>query len=216
MSSTISPLPIRLFCDIAAPQTRVDLNRTNAAPQFYRGNDIEIDIGIGQNGALLAPTIASSGAGGIASVTCQVFASENDTNAPMMAGTVTAANMNLTLTQGNWNAGGSANSHAQFIFPNSQTAIPLNGAASQSYWLRIFATTTDTTPKIIPLIEGPITVLDGPMTELSAPPLAGARFYTVNGQVVFQILDPTTGLYHTLIAVNEGGVEELQVSDQGY
>jgi hypothetical protein len=214
--STLAPLPIRLFCDIAAPQTRVDLNRTNAAPQFYRGNDVEIDIGIGQNGSLLAPTIASSGAGGIASVTCQVFAEGNDTNAPMMAATVTAANMNLALTQANWNAGGSANSHAQFIFPNSQTGIPLNGAASQSYWLRVFATTTDTTPKIIPLIEGPITVLDSPITELSAPPLAGARFYTVSGQLVFQILDPNTGLYHTLSCYSDDGVMTTQISDQGY
>ncbi len=216
MSTTLSPLPIRLFCDIAAPQTRVDLNRTNAAPQFYRGNDVEIDIGIGQNGSLLAPTIASSGAGGIASVTCQMFAEANDTDAPMMAGTVAAAAMNLALTQTNWNAGGSANSHAQFVFPNSQTAVNLNGAASQSYWLRIFATTTDSTPKIIPLIEGPITVLDSPVTELSAPPLAGARFHTVGGQLVFQILDTGTGLYHTLTCFNDGGVETLQISDQGY
>ena len=120
--SAIAPYPIRLFCDLAAPNNLFDLNRS-AAPSFYRGDDIEIDIGIGEGGALLAPTIASSGTGGIASVTAQLFAAENDTNAPMMSGTVLAASMNLTLTQVNWNAGGSANSHAQFIFPNSQTAV---------------------------------------------------------------------------------------------
>ena len=108
MSTSISPLPIRLFCDLAAPANLFDLTRSQA-PLFYRGDNIEIDIGIGTNGALLAPTIASSGAGGIASVTCQLFQEENDTNAPMMDCTVPAANMNLTLTQTNWNAGGSAN-----------------------------------------------------------------------------------------------------------
>ena len=40
---------------------------------FYRGDDIEIDIGIGQNGALLTSL------GNVASVTCQLFQSETDT-----------------------------------------------------------------------------------------------------------------------------------------
>jgi hypothetical protein len=215
MSTLLAPLPIRLFCDIAAPQNRIDLNR-GAAPVFYRGADVQIDIGIGEDGELLAPPLASSGAGGIASVTCQVFTAENADDAPLMNVAVLAANMNLSLTQTNWNTGGSANAHANFVFPNSATAININGQASIQYWLRIFATTTDSTPKIVPLIEGPITVMDSPVTELSTPPLAGARFFTVSGQLVFQILDPNTGLYHTVIAVNDGGSEILQVSDTGY
>jgi hypothetical protein len=215
MSTIVAPLPIRLFCDMAAPGSLFDLTRSQP-PSFYRGDDIEIDIGIGQNGALLSPTLASSGAGGIASVTCQVFEAENDTGAPMMSCTVLAANMNLALTQSNWNAGGSANSHAQIIFPNSQTAISLGGAASVNYWVRITAQTTDSPAKTITLLDGPITVKDGPISTLSAPPLAGARFYTVGGQVVFQILDTGTGLYHTLTCYNDDGVETLQVSDQGY
>lgn len=213
--SSIAPYPIRLFCDLAAPNNLFDLNRS-AAPSFYRGDDIEIDIGIGEGGALLAPTIANSGTGGIASVTAQLFAAENDTNAPMMSGTVLAASMNLTLTQVNWNAGGSANSHAQFIFPNSQTAVNLNGAASVNYWLRITAQTTDSIAKTITLLDGPITVRDGPVSSLSAPPLAGFRVWTVSGKPVLQILDSGTGLYHTLTCFSDAGVETLQISDQGY
>jgi hypothetical protein len=38
----------------------------------------------------------------------------------------------------------------------------------------------------------------------------------VSGQLVFQILDPNTGLYHTLTTVSDDGVQTLQVSDQGY
>jgi hypothetical protein len=215
MSTSIAPFPIRLFCDLAAPGSLFDLARSQP-PSFYRGDDIELDIGIGQNGALLAPTIASSGAGGIASVTCQVFAAENDTGAPMMSGTVPAASMNLGLTQSSWNAGGSANSHAQIIFSNSQTAISLGGAATVNYWLRITALTTDSPPKTITLLDGPITVKDGPVNTLTAPGLGGARFYTVSGQVVFQVLDPNTGLYHTLSCYSDDGVMTLQISDQGY
>jgi hypothetical protein len=215
MSTSLSPLAIRLFCDLATPSTRIDLNRS-AAPSFYRGDDIELDIGIGQVGALLAPPLASTGAGGIASVTAQIFAAENDVNPPMMSRTVLAAEMNLTLTQASWNAGGSANSHAQFVFPNSQTGISLNGAVSVNYWLRITAQTTDSTARTITLLDGPITVKDGPISTASAPPLAQFRFYTVAGQIVPQLLDTTTGLYHTIGILNDSGALTLQLSDTGY
>jgi hypothetical protein len=215
MSAIIAPYPIRLFCDQVSPSNLQDLNRGSQPPSFYRGDDIEIDIGIGQNGSLLTP-LAASGAGGIASVTAQLFQSENDTNNPMMACTVLAANMNLALTQVNWNAGGSANSHASFIFPNSQTAVNLSGLAAVNYWLRITAQTTDSTPKTITLIDGPITVRDGPITSLSVPTGAAFRMFTVAGQNVPQLLDASTGLYHTLSVYNDSGVLTLQLSDQGY
>ena len=64
MSTALTPLPIRLFCDLAAPANLLDLNR-GQPPFFYRGDDVEIDIGIGENGALLTG-LAASGPGGIA------------------------------------------------------------------------------------------------------------------------------------------------------
>ena len=212
---SLAPLPIRLFCDLAAPTQLNDLNRGSQQPTFYRGDDIEIDIGLGQSGALLT-SLASGGAGGVASVTLQLFASENDTGAPMISCAVLASSMNLSLTQANWTAGGSANSHAAFVIPNSQTAISLGGASSVNYWLRVTAQTTDSTPKTITFLDGPITVRDGPISTASAPPLAAFRIYTVVGQVVPQILDTSTGLYHTLAIFNDAGVLTLQLSDQGY
>jgi len=214
MSTSLAPLPIRLFCDLAAPSNLLDLNR-GQPPSFYRGDDIEIDIGMGENGALLV-SLASSGAGGVASVTCQLFASENDTNSPMMSCTVVAAAMNLSLTQTQWSNDTTPYCHAAFLFPNSQTAISLGGAASVNYWLRITAQTTDSPAKQITLLDGPITVRDGPVSTASAPPLAQLRLYNAAGQIVPQLLDSTTGLYHTLAIFNDGGVLTLQISDQGY
>jgi hypothetical protein len=210
----LAPLPIRLFCDLAAPANLLDLNRSQP-PSFYRGDDIAIDIGIGESGNLLT-ALASSGAGGMASVTAQIFASENDINLPMMNCTVPAAGMNLGLTQAEWSNDTTPYYHAAFLFPNSQTAINLGGAASVNYWLRITAQTTDTPPKNITLLDGPITVRDGPVPTASAPPLAAFRFYTVAGQIVPQVLDTSTGLYHTLAIFNDGGVLTLQLSDTGY
>ena len=204
----LTPLPIRLFCDLASPGNLNDLNRNSQPPTFYRGDDIEIDIGLGENGAVL--TSLSN----VASVTAQIFAAENDTSAPMMSGT--ASTINTGLTQTEWTNNTTPFYHAAFVFPNSQTAISLGGASSVNYWLRITAQTTDSPPKTITVLNGPITVKDGPFSTASAPPLAQFRLYTVAGQIVPQILDPSTGLYHTLSILNDGGVLTLQLSDQGY
>jgi hypothetical protein len=205
----LSPLPIRLFCDLAARNNVIDLNTSQGA-MFYRGDDIEIDIGIGQNGALLTSL------GNIASVTCQVFQSETDTNAPMMSGTVPAASMNLGLTQSQWSNNTSPFYHAAFVFPNSQTGISLNGQATVNYWLRLLAQTTDTPAKIITLLDGPVTVKDGPVSMASAPAPAWFRFQSVAGNIVPQLYDPVSGHYYNLEIVTAGGARTLSLGDTAY
>ncbi|MGD0411769.1 MAG: hypothetical protein ABSC18_08680 [Verrucomicrobiota bacterium] len=206
--SAIVVLPIRLFCDLAARnQALVDLS-TGAPPVFYRGDDLEIDIGIGQAGALLAPNLSN-----ITSVTCQIFANgENDTNPPVMSCTVLAAAMNLTLTAAQWSAE-SAAPHAAFIFPNAQTVVPLNGQASANMWLRITCLTADATPKVLTLLDGAITVLDGPVSTASPPGLSNARFFTVAGRQVLQILNDTDGYWYSIGIEDDNGVPSLYVSD---
>ena len=209
--SAIGVLPIRLFCDVAARNQPVtDLN-TGQNALFYRGDDVEIDIGIGGNGALLAPSLSN-----IASVACQVFAKQNDANGPMMSCTVLAAAMNLGLTAAQW-AGASAAPHAAFVFSNAQTCIPLNGAASQNYWLRITLRTADATAKVMTLLDGPITVLDGPVSAAS-PGVGNARFTTdVNGNWVLQIRNDSDGKFYTVGVENgAGGMPGLYLGDTGY
>jgi hypothetical protein len=206
---SLNPLPIRLFCDLAARNNVIDLNTSQGAA-FYRGDDIEIDIGIGQGGALLTSP------GNIASVTCQVFQSETDTNPPMMSATVPAANMNLGLTQSQWSNNTSPFCHAAFVFPNSQTAVSLNGQATVNYWLRIVAQTTDTPAKIITLLDGPITVKDGPISTASPPAAAWFRFQTVAGNIVPQLYDPVSGHYYNLEIDTVGGVRTLSLGDVAY
>jgi hypothetical protein len=48
------------------------------------------------------------------------------------------------------------------------------------------------------------------------PPLPALRLWLVAGQIVLQLLDTSTGLYHTLSIYNDNGVLTLQLSDQGY
>lgn len=206
---SLSPLPIRLFCDLAARNNVIDLNTSQGA-LFYRGDDVEIDIGIGQNGALLTSL------GNVANVTCQVFQSETDTNPPMMSATVLAGGMNLGLTQTEWTNNTSPYYHAAFVFPNSQTAINLNGQSSVNYWLRVMAQTTDSPPKIVTLLDGPITVKDGPITSASPPTPAWFRFYTVAGNIVPQIYDPVSGHYYNLEIDTVAGIRTLSLGDVPY
>jgi hypothetical protein len=48
------------------------------------------------------------------------------------------------------------------------------------------------------------------------PPLPALRLWTIGGQIVLQILDASTGFYHTLSILNDGGVLTLQLSETGY
>jgi hypothetical protein len=206
---SLSPLPIRLFCDLVARANVIDLN-TSQGGLFYRGDDVEIDIGIGQNGALLTSL------GNVASVTCQLFQSESDSNAPMMSATVPATNINTGLTQAQWTNNTAPFYHAAFIFPNSETAVPLNGQGSVNYWLRITAQTTDSPAKIVTLLDGPITVKDGPISTVSAPAQGYLRFYNVAGNIVPQLYDPVSGHFYNLEIDPVGGARTLSLGDTAY
>ncbi len=210
--SAIAVLPIRLFCDLAARNEPViDLN-TGQAALFYRGDDVEIDVGIGESGALLAPTLSN-----ITSVTCQVFAGgQADVNAPVMACTVLAAAMNLTLTAAQWTADTTPFCHAAFIFPSAQTAVSLNGQASAAMWLRITLLTADTTPKQITLLDSPVTVLDGPISGAGALPTGNVRFAVIGGVSVLQIRNDTDGKFYSVgIESGVGGTPALYLGDAG-
>jgi hypothetical protein len=208
--SAIGVLPIRLFCDLAARNEPVMDVNTGQGPLFYRGDDVEIDIGIGEGGVLLPPTLSN-----ITSVTCQVFRGQSDANAPLMSCTVAAAAMNLTLTAAQWTAA-SAAPQAAFIFANAQTYITLNGAASQNYWLRITLLTADATAKVMTLLEGPVTVLDGPVSQAPASSVGNVRFMTVNGVPVLQIRNDSDGLFYTVgIEDGAGGAPAIYLSDVG-
>ena len=210
-------VPIKLLCSLDAPGAFTDLNR-EAGTSFIRGDDIQFDLAIGYEGQVITSTAGNDEGfpiiSYINSITLQIFQSRNDTNPPMLS--ATTSTINTALTQADWTNIATPFFHASIVIPNSQTAIPLNGAPSQNYWLRITAQTRDATPKTVTILDGPITVFDGPVSAASPPPLGGFRFYTINGVVVPQLLDPTTGLYHTLSLLNDSGTFTVQLSDQGY
>lgn len=203
----------------------VDINANNAKPVFICGDDAEVDVGLGatfpgttspaaQNNLLV--NLANSGAGGIGTVTLQIWDVENSQlNAPLLSAVVTG--VDTSLTQAEWNDGTSAYSHASFILSGAVTALAMpNNIAQQDFWLRIFVTTTDGTPKIIDVALGYVTFKQAPVSNVSAPAPAFFRFYTVNGNVVPQIYDPVSGHYYNLEIDTVGGQRSLSLGDTAY
>src|SRR5579872_1123474 len=178
------PNPIRLLCDIYNRANTIDLN-TGQPAQFYRGDDIEIDIGVGTNGALYTNTIVN-----YSNIVCSVFRAQNDTNSPMMQAVAYATNFNTGLTAAQWTNNAAPFYHAAFLFTGTQTAIPLSGNSSASYWLRIDALTTNNPTRTLTLEDGPITVFDGPISSL-APPIATGQSYLTVSNSLGTLLTPT-------------------------
>lgn len=169
----LSPFPIRIFCNTSNKKdtSLMDVN-TNQLPAWYRGDDIEIDIGIGATiGGV--DTINTSIAN-VASITCQLFLAENDTNAALMEKTVSGGSINGALTQEQWVAGKGLFTgqlqHAAFLFSKIETMISLGGSTTKQFWLRIFATTNS--GQNITLNCGTVTVKDGPVVGTASVPLS--------------------------------------------
>jgi hypothetical protein len=56
----------------------------------------------------------------------------------------------------------------------------------------------------------------GPLLQVQPPAGAPFRLYAVGNQIVPQLEDASTGLFHTMSIFNDAGVPELQLSDTGY
>jgi len=83
------------------------------------------------------------------------------------------------------NPSGTTNYSAEFNFTDAQTSISLNSQPSASFWLRLFATTTDSIPRVVTYLEAPITVYDGPISPSYIQPSWYFGVFTdVNGNLI--------------------------------
>jgi len=179
--------PIRVSGDSAfryAPS--ITDSNTQQSVQFIRGDFTTFDVALFDNGIL------HSNLSRFTSISLAVFGAQNDTNPPQMLLSVTNVlsvpyfNTN-TLTAAQWsnNPSGSTNYSAEFNFTDAQTSISLNSQPSASFWLRLFATTTDSIPRVVTYLEAPITVYDGPISPSYIQPSWYFGVFTdVNGNLI--------------------------------
>ncbi len=154
---------IRISGDSAVryPGSATDSN-TLEGIQFVRGDFVAFDFALYDRGNY------RSNISMFATINLQLFAAQNTTNAPILAQSITngTAFWNGFCPSNNWvsNTPGFTNYNVEFQFTDAQTSFSLNNQAAQSFWLRIYAVTTDSIPRTVTYLECPVTVYDGPIS----------------------------------------------------
>jgi len=140
--STLDQKRIRFFADESklTSERMADIY-TDATPEMWRGNDVQFEIGIGHDDAIVEDV------SNIASVTLDVKP-ENRTGAALITKTVQSGDIN-TITQDNWD-----NKKAQNIlveFAGAETNIDMLGNNERDLWLVISYITNDNPGKSLTL-----------------------------------------------------------------
>jgi hypothetical protein len=181
--------PILLNLDRALRSTGpLDQNTTNP-PSFYVGDDVEMDVNLFSAGVLIQTNLIVK----YTNVEMQVFLAQNDTNPPQMQLIVTNTAFFTNLFAAGAAPGGTnnypTNYQVQFYWPGDLTQLDLNGQASQYFWFRCFATGTNGV--IATFGEGPIQVLNAPISALS-PALTFGQSQVVVSSSTAAIVSPPT------------------------
>ena len=105
---------------------------TGATPTLWRGNDVQIELGL----FFGADVVNVSN---ISSITLEAKASQTTSDAPVIAQTVDV--LDNTLTASTWTD--RSKQHALIALTAAETNLDLDGAVEKSYWLTISAITTE-------------------------------------------------------------------------
>jgi hypothetical protein len=165
--STLGRTRLRLAADTASFDAPLDVLR-RATPQFWRGNDLQFELALFFNGALLDVS-------NLASLTLEVRplgangGPPDPSFTPLMGATITSFDGTTTLDD--WNAG--TKQHALVTFSAAQSNI-----AAGTAWLSVFAITNDSPGRVITLCAGAVRVLEDGAGLATTPTPAADTFYT--------------------------------------
>ena len=158
---------IRLQVDSAKiGQPIIDLN-TGQTPVIFAGTDVQIEIGLFQNGALLD-------VGNLAHLQIDLKNTGNLLGASVL--TVTVNVLDNSTSFGAWNSG--VQQHALVTLSNAQTNLGI--PSQQTYTLVISATTTDNPGRIIVFGSTQLTITPTGINSGGNPAPAIPTFYTGN------------------------------------
>jgi len=134
--STLARRRIRLKIDAAQATSEQfkDVN-TSKTPELWKGNDVQFEIGMFFNDALITDI------SNIASLTVKVKATTDKTGDALMTKTITSLS---TITAENWTDG--AAQHALVEFASADTNIP-----EGTYWMVVYVLTNDAIAREITL-----------------------------------------------------------------
>jgi hypothetical protein len=182
---------IRLFCDQQDDGLTMDAI-TGGTPRFARGDDMQIEFA----SAITVDEVTSLlDVSNYSIVTFTVKERDDRGGANLMEKSIGLVDLNLTLTQEQWDAG--THQHGIITFSAAETRLELGGANEKTfYWSLVVTTSTGTT---LTIGDGEVTLYsNGRSGEIALPPLgsslvpigqtySGAGAYVLNGLTVGRI-----------------------------
>ncbi len=167
--ATLTRQRIRIAGDAARFDGPRDL-QSNGSPVFWRGNDVQFEIAVFNNGVLMAVS-------NLASITLEIKALGANgappaaTDVALMSTTISAGALNNALILADWTSG--VDQHGIVAFSGAESNI-----AAGQYWLAVWATTNDSPGRSITLAAGPIEAAEDGVGLATVPQPPQEVFYT--------------------------------------
>lgn len=174
MSTPLDRFRLRIPCLVGADPSRAggDNVLTAGVPAFWRGNDLQIEVGLLDAAGVAIITDVS----GIDSITVEVKSKQGDDAVTLMSKTVAAASITQDLEQADWDD--DEGQHAVAVFSNAEANLDLAGKNKGSFWLVVSYLTTASPAKLITVYGGPIDVYEDATPD--SGPISGGNLVVVD------------------------------------
>ncbi len=203
MAGTILRTRIRFAVDaILGRQLPAVTDKLTSLPlRLWQAEDVQFEIGIFNNGVIAADV------SNLATVTLQLKGYENLEGAPIFTKSAAPA----AIAGANWTDDTQQN--VLLTATLLETAIELDGAKERPLELTVFATTTDGTPRRIPLCQTLITLMDSGYGDIGTLVIVSPGARMRNNKL--QVKNQTDGLYYDFVLRTNGGVIEDSIEGAG-
>jgi len=206
MAGTIQRSRIRFASDVILARTIQALDKlTGSMLRMWQAEDCQVESSALVNGVLAADI------SNFAKVTFEVKDPTNLLGAPLISKDLLAAGFGATVNQTTWDNG--TDQQFVWILTNSDTDIALAGKQAQTLMAFVWATTTDGTPRRIPLAATQLLLVDSGYGDIGSititPP--GARMKNN----FLQVINPDNSLYYNVKLRTINGVPTLTTDGPG-
>ncbi len=191
---------IRIQADNRSFSQSVDLI-TGATPVFWRGNDVQFEIGIYEDDVFIDDI------GNITSLTVEIKAEQDPESDTLMSNTIAYVDMDDSLVEEDWLAGEADNCHAKAVFTQYESDI-----APGTYWIAVSVLTSDTPVRRLTLSAGRIEIREDATPPGTDGPIMGgnivpsmAAYDGVTGEYTLNV---TADRYYTVaFGANDTDIE---------
>jgi hypothetical protein len=221
---------LRIKVDVSTREMAVDV--IGQQPSLWRGSATDVEVAFFNSTALVTDFTT------VSTITLEIrdysSATGVDTGSPIVAVTLTAAEINDALTEEEWDAGTAA--HAKFTLTPQNANLDVGTTGVADYWLDVYALSTGspgepytygasvlrvyedgagTGGTAVPPPDPPtyLTIAESDARYLRANPDPGSLRINASGNL--QLWNPDTGKWHTIIASGAVGSVGLVVDQTG-